>query len=172
LATSEWIILELSDTNENVSFQDIKNALISAFGTSVEYFIPIHHEEVGSYTVNSVFMEGYAFVKDTPSVRANILNLRDQRIFSKPLCQKGKYQTLNSWVIGGLKRKLKNTLKKRFVPGAQVRVLDGVFKNLIGEIMSVEDSGRRIMVCIKRPSRQMVAPIPATLLQEYIPEDA
>jgi transcription antitermination factor NusG len=167
VATSDWIILELSDTVENVTYQDIEDALRTAFGSAVEYFIPIHHEEIGSYTSTSVLMEGYAFIKDTPFIRSNILNLRDQRIFSRPLSQKGKYQTLNSRVIAGLKHKLKNSLKRKFVSGTRVRVMEGVFKNLVGDVIGVEDRGKRIMVRIKRISREIIAPIPATLLQLY-----
>jgi transcription antitermination factor NusG len=46
-------------------------------------------------------------------------------------------------------------------------VLDGVFKNLVGEVIGIEDHGKRIMVRIKRISREIIAPIPATLLQKY-----
>jgi hypothetical protein len=167
VGTSDWIILELSDTVENVTYQDIETALLSAFGSSVEYFIPIYHEEIGSYTSTSTLMEGYAFIKDTPFIRSNILNLRDQRIFSRPLCQKGKYQTLTSRVIAGLRQKLKNTLKRKYTPGTRVKILDGVFKNLVGDVIGVEDQGKRIMVRIKRISREIIAPIPATLLQLF-----
>ena len=166
MATSDWIILELSDSIENISYDDIKNALINAFGESVEYFIPIHHETIGSYSSTSVLMEGYAFIKDCDYVRSNILNLRDQRIFSKVLCQKGKYQTLNSRVIAGLKHKLKNSLKKRYASGTRVRIMDGVFKNLIGEVIGIEDGGKRVIVRIKRISREIIAPVPATSLQK------
>lgn len=47
-----------------------------------------------------------------------------------------------------------------------VKVLDGIFKNLIGEVMCVEDDGKKIMVKIKRISREIIAPIPATLLEK------
>lgn len=164
---SEWLIIELNDTVENITYQDIEDALLTAFGDSVEYFIPIYHEEIGSYTSTSTLMEGYAFIKDTPFIRSNILNLKDQKVFSRPLSLKGQYQTLGSRVIAGLKHKLKNTLKKRFTIGIRVKVLDGVFKNLVGEVIGIEDQGKRIMVRIKRISREIIAPIPATLLQKY-----
>jgi len=173
VGASDWIILELSDTVEKVSYQDIETALLTAFGDTIEYFIPIHYEKVGMYTSTSVLMEGYAFIKDSPFVRANILNLRDQRLFSKVLCQKGRYQTLSSYAIAGLKHKLKNTLKKRFSTGTKVRVLDGCFKNLIGEVIGVEEEGKRIMIRIKRISREIIAPVPATQLQKIddIPDE-
>jgi transcription antitermination factor NusG len=166
VATSDWIIIELSDTVENIGYDDIKNALLNAFGESIEYFIPIHHEMVGSYSSTSVLMEGYAFVKDSDYVRDHILNLRDQRIFSKVLCNKGRYQTLNSHEIAGLKHKLKNSLKKKLASGTRARITEGVFKNLIGEVIGVEDGGKRIIVRIKRISREIIAPVPATALQK------
>ena len=57
-------------------------------------------------------------------------------------------------------------MKKNFLNGIRVRVLGGVFKNLIGEVISTEDNGKKIMIKIKRISREIIAPVPATLLEE------
>jgi transcription antitermination factor NusG len=158
--------LELNDFIDNINYQDIENALLNTFGENIDYFIPIYHEEIGSYTSTSTLMDGYVFLKFEPCIQEKMINFRDQRIFSKILCKKGKYSTLNSRVIAGLKNKLKNTLKKRFAPGAKVKILDGVFKNLVGEVIGIEDQGRKIVVKIKRISREIIAPIPATLLEK------
>lgn len=162
----QWLILELNDNFEDISYQEIEVAIIMAFGDGVDYFIPIYHECVGSYTTTSILMEGYAFVKDCPEIRQNINNLQEHKIFSRVLNYSGRYQTVNSNIIGGLKRKLKNSLKRKFSAGTKVQVLEGVFKNLIGEVIGIEDSGTKIMVRIKRISREIIAPIPSTLLKE------
>ena len=163
--TATWLILELNDFLDNIQYKDIECALLTTFGSEIDYFIPIYYEEIGSYTSTSTLMDGYVFVKDSPAIQKNIGNIRDHRLFSKVLCDKGHYATINSRVIAGLKHKLRNTLKKKYKTGSKVKVLDGVFKGLIGEVIGIEDDGRRIMIKINRVSREMIAPIPATLLE-------
>ena len=164
MASYNYLILELSDT-ESVEYREIEAAIITMFG-EIDYFIPIYHEKIGSYTSSSVLVEGYAFVKDTPAVRDCLANLKDQRVFSKVLCRGNRFETVNSTEIAVLKRKLKSSLKRRFVVGERVKVLDGIFKSLEGEVISIEDGGKTIMVKIKRISREMIAPVPATLLEK------
>ena len=166
MAVANWLILELCDFIDNITYKDIEGAITVTFGEGIEYFIPMHHEEMGSYTSTSTLMDGYVFVKDCPEARDCLLDMKDQRLFSKVLCKKGEFITVNSRTIAGLKHKLSNSLKKRFVPGTNVKILGGVFKNLIGEVIGVEDKGLKIMVRIKRRSREMIAPIPATLMEK------
>lgn len=164
--TDQWLILELNDTIEDVNYRDIKAAIVTVFGAKVDYFIPIHHEKMGSYTSTSVLMEGYAFIKDCLEARQGINNIHESKIFSGALFYSGKYQTVNASVITDLKRKLRNSLKKRFQIGTRVMILGGIFKNLVGEVIGIEEDGKKIMVKIKRISREMIAPIPSTLLRK------
>jgi transcription antitermination factor NusG len=168
ISDNQWIIIELNDAVEDVEYQDIEAAIFSTYGDGIEYFIPICHEKMGSYTSTSTLLEGYIFVRDCDQVRDNMINLKENRIFSKALSQSGKYQTISSTVIRGLKNRLKSSLKRKFAEGSRVRILEGVFKNLIGEVICIEDDGKKIMVRIKRISREIIAPIPATLLERVI----
>lgn len=164
--SSKWLILELNETVESINYQEIESALCSIFGDKVDYFIPIHHECIGSYISTSVLMEGYVFIKDCAEVRQNLNSLQESRIFVGALFGAGKFQTVDSDVIKTLKKKLKNSLKRRFNIGVKVVVLEGIFKNLIGEVISIEENGKKIMIKIKRLSREIIAPIPSTLLRE------
>lgn len=162
---SKWLILELSDIIEDIGYQEIESTIINLFGDSVDYFIPIHHERIGSYVSTSVLIEGYVFVRDCVEVRQNLNNLQETKIFSGALFFSGKYQTVDSGVISSLRKKLKNSLKRKFIVGMEVLVLGGVFKNLKGEVISIEENGKRIMIRIKRLTREIIAPIPSTLLE-------
>ena len=167
MAISErWLILELNDALEDVNYRDIKGAIVMVFGNEVDYFIPIHQERMGSYTSTSILMKGYVFVKDCLEARQGINNLHESKIFVRALFYSGKFQTVNSDVINGLKRKLRNSLKKKMENGTKVLILGGIFKNLTGEVIGVENNGKEIMVKIKRISRECIAPIPSTLLEE------
>lgn len=163
--SDRWLILELNDAFEDVNYRDILVAIMAVFGDEIDYFIPIHHERMGSYTSTSVLMEGYVFIKDCLEVRQGINNLHESKVFTGALFYSGRYQTVNSDVIKGLRRKLKNSLKKRMPNGTKVMILDGVFKNLTGEVIGIEESGKKIMVKITRISREIIAPIPSTLLR-------
>lgn len=164
---NKWLILELSDIVEDINYYEIESTIINVFGDKVDYFIPIYHERMGSYISTSVLMEGYVFVRDCPEIRQNLNNLQETRIFSGALFFSGKFQTVSSDVIGSLRKKLKNTLKRKFIVGMRVIVLEGVFKNLKGDVISIEDNGKKIMIKIKRLTREIIAPIPSTLLEHY-----
>lgn len=166
MVPANYLILEINDNSDPLEYRDIEDAMRTMFGDATEYFIPIYHEKIGSYTSSSILMEGYAFVKDTPHARNCLANLKEQRIFSKALCHGNKFETVNSTAIAVLKRKLKHSLKRRYAVEDQVKVLDGIFKGLIGEVISIEDGGKTIMIKIKRVSREMIAPVPATLLKK------
>lgn len=164
-SSDHWLILELNDLMSNVGYQEIEGAIFQIFGNNVEYFIPIHNEKMGSYISTSTLMEGYAFVKDTSTVRNNIINLSDQRVFSRVLHHGGKYQVISNKAVTELKKKLKKSLKKKFEMGSRVTVLEGTFKNLIGEVIGLEEGGKKVILRIKRISRDIIAPMPATLVE-------
>jgi len=167
--SGQWLILELNENIENITYREIEAAILDLFG-DVEYFIPIHHERMGSYISTSILMEGYAFVRDCIEIRQKMANLRDQRIFANFLFYGGKFQTISFKEINDLKRKLKKSMTKRFNDGTPIRVLGGIFKNLKGVVMNTEDGGKKVIIKIKRISREIIAPIPATLLEEVIEE--
>jgi len=162
---NKWLILELSDIIEDINYREIESTIFNIFGKNVDYFIPIHYERMGSYASTSVLIEGYAFVRDSAEVRQYLNNLQESRIFSGALFISGKYQTVNSDTINSLKKRLKKQLKRKFSVGMRVMVLGGVFKNLKGEVISIEDNGKRIIISIKRLTREIIAPIPSTLIE-------
>jgi transcription antitermination factor NusG len=166
VAVSEWLIIELSEHADSASYPELEAAILSVFGAEAEFFIPKHHEEMGSYVSTNTLFEGYAFIKDSEEIRTRAMSLKESRFFQGVLRSYGKIRTLDSRVIGGLRKKLKNSIKKKFKPGAVVKVLDGIFENLIGEIISTEDSGRVANVRIRCMSREIIAPVPTTCVEE------
>jgi transcription antitermination factor NusG len=163
---SDWFIIEVSEHEDSATYPELVVALQSVFGPDVEYFIPIYHEQLGSYTSTNTLFEGYVFVKDSDKVRKNLANIKDSQLFSGFLKQGGKVQMLNVKEINSLRRKLKNSLNKKFQPGIRVKVHEGVFQNLEGEILCLEDNGRIANVKIVCLSREIIAPIPTTCLEE------
>jgi transcription antitermination factor NusG len=160
--SNPWLILELNELGESCNFAELNYTLNDMLGVDVEYFIPIHSEKMGSYTSTSVLFEGYVFVKDSNLARQKLDNLKDYKIFSRILESGGRFQTVSSRTIGVLRRKLKASIHKKVKAGTRVRILDGIFENLVGEVVSIEDNGKKMMVRIKRLSREIIAPLPST----------
>ena len=164
--SEKWLIIELNELLEDVGYREIESAILTTFGDCIEYFIPIHHEKMGSYTSTSTLMEGYIFVRDCDTARTNVANIKENKIFSKVLVQRGQYQTIDSLEIRKLKLKLKASLKKQFEEGSKVKITEGVLKNLTGEVVGIDDDGKKVIVKIKRLSREIIAPVPATALEK------
>jgi len=165
VVSDKWLILELSDSASS-DYHEIAESLISFFGDDADFFIPIHHEKMGSYISKSVLMEGYVFVRDTPSIREIIPEIKEKRMFIGPLFLGGKIQTVDSNTIGSLKRKLKSSIKKKIQIGSKVEIIDGVFKKLTGEVLNVHDNGKKLTIKIHRLTREIIAPLPTTSVKE------
>ena len=168
---SEWLIIQLSDYSDNVGYKEIEGAIKAVFGYNTDYFIPIHYESMGSYVSTSCLVDGYVFIRDSSSVRSSVMNVCESRFFTCILHREGKYQTINSHVIAGMKKKLKSSLKRKYNLLDKVRILEGVFKNLVGEVIGIEDEGKKIFIKITRISREMIVPVPSTLLEHYSERD-
>jgi transcription antitermination factor NusG len=169
---AEWFILELSEQGEVAEYPEITSAIKTVFGSDTEFFIPVHHEKLGSYVTTNTLFPGYVFVKDSGRVKDNLSNIRDNRFFYRVLKNDKKFETVNSKEILGLRKKLKNSLKKKIRPGVTVKVKEGIFENLTGEVLSMEDDGKITNVRIKCLSREIIAPIPTTcLLEEIVTKD-
>ena len=162
----DWFILEINEQGDTATYPEIVAGLQLVFGLNVEYFIPIYHEQLGSYTSTNTLFQGYAFIRDSDKVRSCLTNIKECPMFSGLLRMCGKVQMLDSKEINTLRRKLKNSLNKKFQPGVKVKVHEGVFQNLEGEILSMEDNGRIANVKIICLSREIIAPIPTTCLEE------
>lgn len=164
-AYSKWIVVQLNDTVEIPEYREIEAAVQEVFGEGIDYFIPIHCQKVGTYTSSSILIPGYIFVKDTDKAREFLGNMGSNRILTGALVLDNKIQTVSSVVIAGLRRRLRNSLKKNFKPGIKVRICDGALKNLVGEVVGMEDEGLNVMVRVNRLSRDILAPVPATLVE-------
>lgn len=163
---SKWIIVELSEQSDTAGYPELRAALLNIFGSDAEIFIPKHHEEMGSYVSTNTLFDGYVFVKDSSEVQSRIGNIKDSRYFQSVLRSSGKISTVDSHIIGGLRKKLKNSLKKKFKKETKVKILDGIFQNLIGDVISTEDNGRVVNVKIRCMSREIIAPVPTTCVEE------
>lgn len=166
MADSQWLVIELTEQGESADYRELENAIIEIFG-NIDFFIPIYHEEIGSYISTCTLFEGYIFIKDLPKNRDKVDEVKNNRFFSKILGSKTKFYSVDSKVVESLREKLQNSVKKILKPGTYVEILEGIFQNLLGEVIGVEDDGKRVMVKIKTLSREIITPIPSTEVREF-----
>ena len=166
MACTEYVVLELNDLGNSCTYLELKRAICNFFGDSVEYFIPIYYEKLGAYESTSILFQGYVFIKHCTLVVDKLSDLREARVFLGPLRTGNRISTVDSRTIGAMKRRLKYSVKKRFKAGAVVKITEGIFSDLIGEVLGTEDEGRSFSVKIRRPTREIIAPIPCTGLIE------
>jgi len=163
---NNWLIIELSEAGEKASRAELESALRTLLGENVEWFIPIHHEKMGSYVSTSVLLEGYVFIHDCDDARNCVHDIREHRMFNRILQIGSRFDVVDSNTVLALRRRLKNSIKREFLVRTQVRILEGVFKDLIGEVIDNEDDGRKVVVSVKRQSREWVVPLPSTSVRE------
>ena len=168
MAAADWLIIELSEQSDGCTYSEIVTNIHNLFGEDVEFFIPTYQEKMGSYTSSCTLFDGYVFIKDTEDIRSSLLDLHDYRMFSKVLESHGHAHTINSNDIGIMKRKLKKSIKRKISIGSKVKILEGIFSNLPGEVVGIDDGGKKIMVRIKTLSREMIAPLPSTSVVEEL----
>jgi len=166
MAKSRWLIVELSEQGESASYDQLEKTLEHILGPGVDFFIPVHKEVMGSYTSMSVLFENYIFVKDCEDSRRRFDEIKECRYFHRILNTNGKVSTIDAQVVGSLKRKLLGLSKREYDVGTNVKIIDGIFQNMTGEILGIEDNGRKAVVRVKTYSREIIAPMPATNLVE------
>jgi transcription antitermination factor NusG len=166
VAEYNWLVVELNDRGISAEQKEIEHAIREMLGDDAEFFIPIHREQMGSYISTSILFDGYIFVRDSPTVRDKLSDIHEYRYFSKVLSSQGKLQKVNTRAVGVLRRKLVYSTRKRLKPGIQVKIIDGVFKDMPGEVAGIEDKGSKVIVRVKTISREWMVPLPATSVLE------
>lgn len=158
-SVNKWLILQLND-NYDISehYENIKMELSNIFGSDVEYFIPLHTEKIENKPVSLILFEGYVFVK----CNNNELDLftEEYDYIRGPLLQNNKAQYVYDKDINKFREQIENNLIN-LLPEKGQKVIPkvGVFKNLEGEVLSVNKKDLVARVLFKQASRVVQASI-------------
>jgi transcription antitermination factor NusG len=136
-----WVALELSQRGE--SEKDIamlKELVIKALGKpNLEIFIPIHYEDEEFFERNIILLNGYFFVRHQSGLP--YYKLKDSKFFdgvvSNPRTQ--EVQIVPEGEIKKLKAQFDQIAHEasQVKVGDTVKILDGLYKNLIGKITKI-----------------------------------
>lgn len=157
---SSWYIVELSWLGEKIDNVDDIVFSIQKLEPTIEVWIPAFSFTEKRKTEKIVFFPGYIFIEDT----INIDRLRD--IVSKVeflyrLLLNGKdFARITDNEINDLKRKFKDNLKNKFKVGQKVLVVKGCWKNLDGQITSINEEDESVTILIQMRSVEKFINVP------------
>lgn len=136
-----WVALELTQRGEaERDINSLRELVLKSLGKNgVELFIPIHYETEEFFDRNIVLLNGYFFIRHDPNHA--YYKLKDSKFFEGVVADP-KTQEVQI-VPDSQVQKLKDQFNKivedasKVKIGDTVRILDGLYKNLIGKVTKV-----------------------------------
>lgn len=157
---SKWVIVELHEnTFLEEHYEQIERFLEEEFGPDIEHFIPIYNEKIQGKNACFVLFEGYIFIRRTDSIIQSIFSLRNEFIRGA-LFVNNCLRLITGQRINRFKQEMQDKIRA-LIPekGQRVTPKVGVFKNLEGEVLSVDKKKLIALVRFEKPSRIVEAPI-------------
>lgn len=150
----EWMCVVLKDSCDLCeNYRLIQVEVEEVFGEEARYFIPVHIERVGNKNVGVELHDGYIYVKK--SERSNNLPFnRKMECLDCILPELHERKRITNRTINNLKTQLIHKLKER-IPrkGDRIVAVEGTFKNLEGNVISVNENNKEATVEFKKKTR-------------------
>lgn len=169
--TDEWVVVQLSSSGEKEKDIDlIYKSIYIALGYKVDIFIPAVVQKAHEDSQTLRYMEGYVFIKYSPSIHYGKLN--DRGFFSKVLCSfdskknKRSYHLLNNDVIDVMKKAVQDLKIREYVENDKVRVINGTYKNMTGVIGGVDYDKSIASVIFNFRSKKSIIEFPFSYLEK------
>ena len=151
----KWLILQVRD-DHNISddYDNIKRELLNNCEPNIEFYIPTYVEKIENKPVSMVLFDGYVFVKCLN------FNQDDLEYIKGPLVSGGKQQYVYDKDIDAFKNRLQSDIVES-IPEKGQKVIPkvGVFRNLEGEVLSVNRKKLLARIIFKQASRIVQANI-------------
>lgn len=141
--SGDWVALELTQRGEaERDINMLRELVIKSLSLSkhnLELFIPIHYENEEFFDRNIVLLNGYFFIRHDPNIP--YYKLKDSKFFEGVVCDPATQEV--QMVPDAQIQKLKDQFNKivedasRVKVGDTVKILDGLYKNLVGKVTKV-----------------------------------
>ena len=169
---NQWVIVQLSPTGEKEPDIDILRRAASRLlrREDVDMFIPAISQKVRDDSQTLFFMEGYVFfrfISGTP-----YLKLRDTTYFSDVLTDSHRsggaprYSLLPDSKLNLMRQGMDDLRIGEFVAGDDVKIIEGNFKNLKGQVLVVYDQKQVVQVSVVLRSKTLLMDFPSTYLKK------
>jgi transcription antitermination factor NusG len=158
----KWLIIELSENcriGEQVS--QVASEIKSAFGKDAIYFIPVRTEKIKERDLTNVLFDGYVFV-NCPSeeyAKDGVYNLCGSCL-QRPLSERSKLTFITDRDIESFKKSMEASILEVYPDkGAIIIPRSGTFKDMEGEVLSINKPAKTVLAIFKTLSREVTAHI-------------
>ena len=140
--SNKWVILELSWSGEQKNEKELEDLLSDQIEKDVEFFIPSTTFSKNEDHVTVSLMEGYVFAEGGYSP-STYFKMEEFSCISKVLTRKSSSNRhllyADQEEIENLRGQLREETVKKIEEGDEVRITEGVWENLEGEVIGKAD---------------------------------
>lgn len=162
--SDKWYIVQLSSSGEKEPSEVIAKAIRKVAGPGSEVFAPVVKGPGVEYKNEYSLLDGYVFVKPTRDPTA-LLRLEESSLFIQAVHSsegRGKktMHFLSDLEVDQLRGRLVELLDpEKIVVGDRVKILDGPYKNMVGEVVEVAGGEGRVEVDLRSKDRSPRIPL-------------
>ncbi len=167
----KWVIVQLSSNGErekNIQaiIRSVRHILQNK---KVEVCVPAVSQKVRDDSHTMFYWDGYIFVEHIEGLP--YLRLNETVYFQNVLCQPGLnknkqrvFSLLHDKDLEPMKRGLESMKVCEFSENDDVKIMKGVFKNLLGKVSFVHEDGENVQVFVGLRSKQILMDFPSSYL--------
>ncbi len=160
LYEKKWYIVGIKPRKEKAVFAQLERI-------GVEYFYPVAKIKKGKLLKEESLFPGYMFAKF--SIGENYNNVRFTRGIKNIVRFGNSIPFLDDDFIEVLKSKVSGVIelgKPAVSQGETIRIKEGPFRGLIGEILSVKGSDERVVLLLKSASLSSKVELPVSFVEK------
>jgi len=158
----KWASIPLTYLGDSSTADSLDIELKKAFKKGKpRFFIPKFTEKDVRHEKDIVLFPGYVFVNRVDPKEFNALN--DNAYFNSPIAFNRQIAFMPEVEIQKMRRKLRRLKSHDLWVGHLVRVEDGIYKNMEGEVVAVEDNDV-VMVHLVLASKEIMAKVSPSFL--------
>jgi len=149
-----------------VTLADLEKEVRRHVQGAVEFFFPMVVESKDKKIQDlRVLIDGYLFVHVVPT-EVSFHAMTDTMLFEGLLCEDDRPCIIPDSEIQKLKAQVDELNIRNLATRTKVKIVDGLYKNLEGEIISIDRDKGRAKVIIKLYSKNVEEEIPVSFLEE------
>lgn len=168
-----WVVVELSHQGEKKTPQELRSVIGQYIGEEVEIFIPALTFKRRETHVTMYILEGYIFIasglptskyfdiEDNVNVACVLTN---DEASGRYLCY------VENDVVEDLKEQLREQAAMTLKKGDKVRIKEGAYAELDGEILDILDDDRAMVHVTDLQSMEIIIELPFQFLEHKMPE--
>lgn len=175
MTEKQWVVAELTKQGEEDIPERVSAVLRGQLGDDVDIFVPAQSFSRRGNYMTICLMEGYVFIEGGKPA-GTYLDLEGSLYISRILTRDETYGRYLVYVgdneVQTLRERLLEQTRREFRAGDEVEVIEGVYENLEGTVLSVDTNTKKAMIKIHDlVSINTVVELPLQFLAQAREED-